>query len=91
MQKLIPTPCYHQNVFHIFLSRLAKLCPNNFFKPASVAVEAIVLFVLLCTLTQTGEIILKSKTASDIQLLEIKTLIEKFLYFGDKAHFTFWH
>jgi hypothetical protein len=28
--------------FHIFLFRLAKLCPNNFFKPAFVAVEAIV-------------------------------------------------
>jgi hypothetical protein len=40
---------------HIFLSRLAKLCPNNLFKPAFVAVEAIVLFALLCTLIQTSE------------------------------------
>jgi hypothetical protein len=47
-------------------------------------VEAIVLFVLLCTLAQTGEMILKSKTASDIQLLEVKTP-----YLGDQAHFTF--
>ena len=67
---------------HIFLSRLAKLCQNNFFKPASVAVEANVLFVLLCTLTQTGQIIFKSKTASDIQLLELKALIDKSLFWG---------
>ena len=63
-------------VLHIFLSRLAKLYPNNFIKPVFVAVEAIVLFVLLCTSAQTGEIILKSKTASDIQLLEVETLID---------------
>ena len=66
---------------HIFLFRLAKLCPNNFFKPAFVAVEAIALFVLLCTLTQTGQIIFKSKTASDIQLLEVKHFkIDKSLF-----------
>jgi hypothetical protein len=59
MQKLIPTPCYDKIFLHIFLSRLAKLCPNNLFKPVFVAVEAIVLFVLLCILPQTGEIILK--------------------------------
>ena len=33
-------------------------------------------------LPQTGEIILKSKIASDIQLLEVKTLINKSLFGG---------
>jgi hypothetical protein len=67
---------------HIFLFRFAKFCLNNLFKPALVAIEAIVLFVLLCTLDQTGETILKSKIASDIQLLEVKTLIDKSLFWG---------
>jgi hypothetical protein len=55
MQKLISTPYYDQNIFAYFLVRLAKLCQNNFFKPAFVTVEAIVLFALLCTLTKTSE------------------------------------
>jgi hypothetical protein len=31
---------------------------------------------------QTGEIIFKSRTAGDIQLLEVKTLIDKSLFWG---------
>jgi hypothetical protein len=82
MQKLIPTPCYDQTVFCI----ISLLYPNmyNFFKPAFVAVEAIVLTVLLYMYLDSNKrnyFKVKNYT-SDMQLLDVKTLIDKSLFWG---------